>query len=60
MLITLQDICWLRLAAQKAGTMSIPGAAAAKLVAARLIEADSRHGCMKITKRGQLALVRLG
>ena len=60
MLITLQDICWLRLAARKTGTVSIPSAAAARLVGAQLIRADSNQGCMRITKRGELALVRLG
>lgn len=60
MVITLQDIGWLRLAAHKAGTQSIPSAAATKLVNAQLIRLDAIRGCMKITKRGELALVRLG
>jgi len=60
MIITIQDIGWLRLAARKIGTDAIPTAVAAKLISARLIEADSKQRCMHITKRGELALLRLG
>ena len=60
MVITIQDIGWLRLAARATGTDAMPTAIAAKLKSARLIEADSKHRCMRITKRGQLALTRLG
>ena len=60
MIITIQDIGWLRLAARKMGTDAIPTAVAAKLISARLIEADSNQRCMRITKRGELALLRLG
>ena len=59
MVITLQDICWLRLAARKTGTDSIPSADARRLVAAQLI-ASTDGVCMKITSRGELALRRLG
>jgi hypothetical protein len=60
MVITLQDIGWLRLAAHKAGTQSIPSAAAAKLIDAKLIRVDATRACMRITRRGELALLRLG
>ena len=60
MVITVQDIGWLRLASHKAGTQSIPSAAATKLVTAQLIVLDANRGCMRITKRGELALLRLG
>src|SRR5690349_16106816 len=51
MVVTLQDIVWLRLAARKIGTDSIPRADAAKLISAGLIEAHSENRCMRITKR---------
>ena len=59
MVMTLQDIVWLRLAARNVGTDAIPRADAAKLVRAGLIEAHAKDRCMRITKRGELALVRL-
>lgn len=58
--ITLEDICWLREAALKRGTTAIPAAIAKKLVAAQLIVLDPRGDCMRTTKRGELALNRLG
>ena len=60
MVITIQDIGWLRQAARSIGTDAIPTDIAAKLKSAQLIEPDSKQRCMKITKRGQLALARLG
>jgi hypothetical protein len=59
--ITLQDIRWLRLAASKAGTESIPADAAVRLVSAKLVspQADDRP-CLRITARGEIALRRLG
>jgi hypothetical protein len=60
MVITVQDIGWLRLAARKSGTEAIPSETAAKLLGAQLIEADESRHCMRITKRGELALLRLG
>jgi hypothetical protein len=60
MVMTLQDIVWLRLAARKIGTDAIPRVDVARLVSAGLIEPDSNHSAMRITKRGELALVRLG
>ena len=61
MVITLQDICWLRQASRKRGAQSIPAAVITRLVDAHLIEADSRQACtMRTTKRGELALARLG
>jgi len=60
MVMTLQDIVWLRLAARKVGTDAIPHREATKLVSAGLIEPDANRCGMRITKRGELALVRLG
>jgi hypothetical protein len=60
MVITLQDVCWLRQAALKRGTQAIPADIANKLVNAQLIRLDSGAECMRITKRGELALARLG
>lgn len=60
MVITIQDIGWLRLAARAVGTDAIPSMIATKLKNAQLIEADKNQGFMRITKRGQLALTRLG
>jgi hypothetical protein len=59
MVVTLQDIVWLRLAARKLGTDAIPSADAAKLINAGFIERNSDDRCVRITKRGELALVRL-
>jgi len=60
MVITIQDIGWLRLAARNTGTDAIPALIATKLFRAGLIASDGSRACMKITKRGQLALLRLG
>ena len=60
MTITLQDVCWLRQAALKRGTQAIPTDIAKKLVNAQLIRMDEGHSCMRITKRGEIALARLG
>lgn len=59
MTITLQDVCWLREAALKRGTQAIPAAIASKLIGAQLIARDGLD-VMRITKRGQIALTRLG
>jgi hypothetical protein len=59
-IISLQDICWLRMAASKAGTQSIPHAESTRLVNAKLIQTDTKGVCMRITARGALALRRLG
>ena len=60
MTITLQDVCWLREAALKRGAPAIPDAIARRLVSAQLIVKDAAHDCMRITRRGQIALTRLG
>ena len=60
MVITLQDVCWLRQAALKRGTQAIPTDIANKLIKSQLIRLDSGHDCMRITKRGEIALARLG
>ena len=58
--LTLIDIPWLRQSAQKAGALSVPSAVASRLLAGGLVELDSKRACLTITKRGQLALTRLG
>ncbi len=60
MTITLQDVCWLREAALKRGAPAIPAAIASKLLGAQLIMKDPTLDIMRITKRGQIALTRLG
>ena len=60
MVITLQDVCWLRQAAMKRGAREVPTVIANKLVNARLIQPDPGQECMRITKRGEIALARLG
>ena len=60
MVISLQDIGWLRLAARKVASDSIPTSIAARLLRAGLIEVDLRKGSLNVTKRGELALLRLG
>lgn len=59
MVITLEDVCWLRRAALKRGAQSVPTAIASKLIKSQLIREDS-NACMRITKRGEIALARLG
>lgn len=60
MVIRVEDIRWLRLAARKCGSDAIPSATAAKLIDAQLIRPERLKRCLKITKRGEIALVRLG
>lgn len=59
MVISLEDICWLRQASRKRGVDLVPAPIAARLVGAHLIQADSKQ-CMRLTKRGEIALARLG
>ena len=60
MTVTLQDISCLRKAARKSGADAIPAAIVARLIGARLIEADPRTSIMRITTKGQIALTKLG
>ncbi len=60
MVITLEDVCWLHEAALKRGARTMPAAIARKLIGAQLICANVDQTCMRITKRGELALERLG
>ena len=58
--LTLLDIPWLRLCARKAGALSVPAEIATKLLSGGLVEAGGSGDCLMITKRGQIALSRLG
>ena len=58
--LTIVDMPWLRQASQKAGASAVPVDIANKLLASGLVELDAAHACLKITKRGQLALNMLG
>jgi hypothetical protein len=60
MVICLEDIGWLRRAVQSVATDAMPSVIATRLLRARLIELDVRKGALRITKRGELALLRLG
>lgn len=60
MVISIEDIGWLRRAAHSTASDAIPGTVAARLLRARLIEVDLRKRLLRITKRGELALLRLG
>jgi hypothetical protein len=60
MVISVDDIGWLRLAVRTIASDAIPSRIAARLLRARLIEVDLRKRALKITKRGELALLRLG
>ena len=58
--LTLLDIPWLRLASQKNGALEVPQGIATKLLTGGLVELDSARSCLTITRRGRLALERLG
>jgi len=58
--LTLFDIPWLRLAARKSGALNVPPLIATRLLAGRLVAKADTPECLKITKRGELALARLG
>ena len=60
MVISMEDVCWLREAALKRGTHTMPAAIARKLIGAQLVRADADQVCMRLTKRGEIALARLG
>jgi hypothetical protein len=58
--LTLIELPWLRQSAHKAGALAVPSKIASRLLAGGLVELDSKRACLTITKRGQLALARLG
>ncbi|HYH42404.1 MAG TPA: hypothetical protein VD867_10495 [Burkholderiales bacterium] len=58
--LTLHDISWLRQASHKAGALSVPTPIAKRLISGGLVERDALRDCLTITKRGELALTRLG
>ena len=57
--LTLLDIPWLRQAAGKAGAHNAPELIATRLLAGKLVIRDDKSRCLKITKRGEIALARL-
>ena len=58
--LTLTDIPWLRQAANKAGAQDVPTTIAHRLLTGGLVELHTDRLTLRITKRGQLALTRLG
>ena len=58
--LTIIDIPWLRRAAQKSGALLTPQGIAERLLAGGLVQLDINRECLTITKRGQLALTKLG
>jgi hypothetical protein len=58
--LTLHDISWLRQASHKAGALEVPSTVASRLISGGLVERDLQRDCLTITKRGELALNRLG
>ncbi len=58
--LTLHDISWLRQASHKAGALEVPSTIATRLLSGGLVQRDAQRDCLTITKRGQLALTRLG
>lgn len=57
--LLIADIPWLRQASQKTGALNVPGQIAAKLLKGGFVEHDLVKHCLRITRRGQLALTRL-
>ena len=58
--LQLADIPWLRLASHKHGALDVPRGIAVKLLAGGFVTADKGGNCLTITRRGELALNRLG
>jgi hypothetical protein len=59
--LTIVDIPWLRRASQKSGALLVPRGIADRLLAGGLVEQlDTTRDCLTITRRGQLALTKLG
>ena len=58
--LTIADIPWLRLASNKTGALEVPSSISAKLIAGGFVELDSARDCLTITRRGEIALTRLG
>jgi hypothetical protein len=57
--LTLFDIPWLRKAAAKSGAQDVPHVIATRLLAGGLVVQAVESGCLRITKRGEIALARL-
>jgi hypothetical protein len=57
--LTLFDIPWLRRAAAKSGAHNTPHVIAARLLAGGLVVRGVEPGCLRITRRGEIALTRL-
>ena len=57
--LTLLDIPWLRQAAHKSGAHNMPPFIAARLLAGKLVVRGDNPECLRITKRGEIALARL-
>ena len=57
--LTLLDIPWLRQAAAKAGAHNVPHLIATRLLTGGLVVRGVDPGCLKITRRGEIALERL-
>jgi hypothetical protein len=58
--LTILDIPWLRQSASKTGAHAAPSMIASRLLAGGLVTSDTKTDALIITKRGQLALTRLG
>ena len=58
--LTLHDISWLRQASHKAGALAVPTTIAKRLISGGFVERDVQRDCLTITKRGEIALTRLG
>ncbi len=58
--LTLLDIPWLRQSSRKDGAVAMPSSIEKRLLAGGFVERDARRDCLTITKRGQIALTRLG
>ena len=58
--LTIVEIPWLRLASQKCGALRVPHGIATRLLAGGFVELDAVRDCLTITRRGQLALTKLG
>jgi hypothetical protein len=58
--LTLLDIPWLRQSSLKAGASGAPSEIATRLVRGGLVSIDFKTDALIITKRGELALTRLG
>ena len=58
--LTIADIPWLRLASRKSGAVDMPPHTAAKLLKGGFVQVEAARDCLTITRRGELALTKLG